>query len=105
MQGEDPRREDKLLEALEAAEETVNRILARLLGTSAGNYSVIVSLEYDEGGPRRLVFDVEARRARMKAEELGEVLDAAIEEAVRVFEEKAGIRVGRKVRRRGPRRR
>ncbi len=104
-EGEPRRRPEASLyaEALAEAEEAARRLLSRLLGGAAGRFTLILSLEYDDEGPRRLVLDIEASRARMDRARLEEVIEAAAEEAARVFEEKAGIRVGHRVRRRPPR--
>lgn len=106
MPGEEPRRPQgasDYAEALVEAEEAARRLLSRLLGGAAGRFTLILSLEYDEEGPRRLVLDIEASRARMDRSQLEEVIEAVAEEAARVFEEKAGVRVGRRVRRRSSR--
>lgn len=103
MPGEEPhppQGDSVYIEALVEAEEAARRLLTRLLGGAAGRFTLILSLEYDERGPRRLVLDIEASRARMDKRMLEEVIDAVAEEAAKVFEKKAGIRVGHGVRRR-----
>ncbi len=97
-----PRRgdEDKIVEAMVAAQEEAVRVLENALGRHASRFSILVTVEYDEVGPKNLVFDIEAYRARVDKRKLEEVIEAAIQAAVEVFEKKAGVRVGKKVRRR-----
>ena len=93
--------ESRIVEAMVAAQEKAVGVLESVLGRHASRFSILITVEYDEGGPKNLVFDVEAYRSRVNRRKLEEVIEAAIQAAVEVFEEKTGVRVGKKVRRRG----
>ena len=81
-----PEQEDKVVEALEAAEAKARGVLERLLGDRASTYNIILKLEDDRRGGYRLLVDIEASRPRAKWIEA--VVEEAVNEAVREFEKR-----------------
>jgi hypothetical protein len=85
-----PPREEELEEALLELEERIRSILVRALGHTASNIEILVSVSHEGGRPARLVVDV--RASKRGARDLGPLVEAAIEEAVREFERRLGLR-------------
>jgi vacuolar-type H+-ATPase subunit D/Vma8 len=82
--------EDKLVEALVEAERACRRFLERALGSKASLISITLRLDVVDG-VKVLVVDVEASRRGVS--DIEYIVEAAVEEAFRVFEEVSGLRV------------
>lgn|GEM_PF-869696 len=84
--------EGRLLEALLEAERACREFLERALGPRASLVSVTLRLDV-VNEVKRLVIDVEASRSGV--DDIGYIVEAALEEAFRVFEEVSGFKVVR----------
>ncbi len=82
--------EDKLEEALVKAERSCREFLERALGSKASHISITLRLDVSNG-VKILTVDVEASRRGVS--DIEYIVEAAIEEAFRVFEEASGFKV------------
>jgi vacuolar-type H+-ATPase subunit D/Vma8 len=84
--------EGRLLEALLEAERACREFLERALGSKASLINVTLRFDVVDG-VKMLVVDVEASRSGV--DDIGYIVEAALEEAFRVFEEVSGFKVVR----------
>jgi len=77
-------RDDILINALRAAEESAHKILRRYLGGRASSYIILLKVEEDpKSGELRLTIDIEA--SKNKAEWIKDLVEEAVNEAAREF--------------------
>jgi len=88
--------EDKLVEALLESERACRELLEKALGSKAARINVTLRLDV-RGDVKTLTVDVEA--SRRGVEDINYIVEAAVEEAFRVFEEKIGLKATRSARR------
>jgi len=82
--------EGKLVEALMEAERACRKLLEKALGSKASHINVVLRLDVLEG-IKTLVVEVEASRSSFS--DIDYVVEVALEEAFRVFEEVSGLKV------------